>query len=445
MPFGLANTPATYSRLVAKALRHLPSSEVQCYLDDTAVHSEDAWGHLRILRKVLAASRAVGLPISPEKAQLLQDHIKYLGHEVSAHGISIPPEYTSVIKDWPIPDTRKMLRAFLGKCGYYRRFIADCATISAPLVQYTQKDQQEGIPCLRQDAAAVKAFRTMKQKLMSAPILAYPQFHGKPFILDTDFSVDPGAIGGVLSQEQEGQERVIACGARRLLPRKRNYACTKGELLAVIFFLQYYKYYLLHRPFILRTDNRALTWIRSLESPTGMILCWLEILASFDFTVKHRKGTLHRNADSLSRAPRTALPSPVEEKILVSDEAAVVAVLQAPPGFTMEEIKEHQERDDHLRDVQRGKTEPPSETEKQMLSPDQRRLLAFLPSLHQDPSSGLWSLRSQEDGVTPRSPLRSSCLAAPDYRGRPPIPGPRRHQLNIPLLPEESLHVPSGS
>ena len=103
---------------------------------------------------------------------------------------------------------------------------------------------------------------------------------------------------------------------------------------------------------ILRTDNRALTWIRSLESPTGMILHWLEILASFDFIVKHRKGTLHGNAYSLSRAPHATLPSPVEEKILVSDEAAVVAALKAPPGFTTEEIKEHQERDEHLREVQ---------------------------------------------------------------------------------------------
>ena len=102
MPFGLANALVTYSWLVAKALRHLPSSEVLCYLDDTAVHSEDAWSHLRALRKVLAAFRAAGLQISPEKAQLFRDHIKYLGHKVSAKGISIPPDYTSVIKDWPI-------------------------------------------------------------------------------------------------------------------------------------------------------------------------------------------------------------------------------------------------------------------------------------------------------------------------------------------------------
>ena len=303
IPFGLANAPATYSRLVAKALQHLPSSEVLCYLDDMAVHSEDAWSHLRVVRKVLVAFRAAGLQISPEKAQLFRDHIKYLGHEVSAQGISIPPDYTSVIRDWPIPDNLKALRAFLGKCGYYQRFIADYANISAPLIQYTQRDQHEGIPHLHQDATAVRAFHAMKQRMMSAPILAYPQFQGEPFILNTDFSADPGAIGGVLSQVQNGQERVIAYGAQRLIPRERSYASTKGELLAVIFFLQYYKYYLLHRPFILRTDNWALTWIRSLESPTGMILRWLEILASFDFTVKHRKGTLHGSADSLSRAP----------------------------------------------------------------------------------------------------------------------------------------------
>ena len=60
----------------------------------------------------------------------------------------------------------------------------------------------------------------MKKKLMSTPILAYPQFQGEPFILDTDFSADPGAIGGVLSQVQDGQERVIAYGARPLLLRE---------------------------------------------------------------------------------------------------------------------------------------------------------------------------------------------------------------------------------
>ena len=120
-----------------------------------------------------------------------------------------------------------------------------------------------------------------------------------------------------------------------------------------------------------------------------MILRWLEILASFEFTVRHRKGTLHGNTDSLSRAPHAALPTPLEEKILVSDEGTVVAALQAPPGFTLEEVREHQQRDDHLEDVQRWKAESPTEAEKQLLSPDQRKLLAFLPAFQQDTTSGL--------------------------------------------------------
>ena len=339
----------------AEACHEPPASEVLCYPGDTAIHSGDTWGHLRILRKV-----------------------------------SIPPGYTSVRKDWPIPDTRKTLRAFLDKCGYYRRFIANCATNSTP------KDQRGGIPCHRQDTAAVKTFRTMGQKLMSVPILAYPRFHGKPFIPGTDFSVRPGAIGGVLSSRPDGQEKAIAYGAQHLLPRERSYASTKGELLSVIFVSQYP---FLHRVLCVRTGNRALAGSRSRYSPAGRILRWLEILASFDLTVTPGKDTLHGDADPLSRVPHAVLPSSAGEKILVRDETTVGAVLQAPPGSTNEESKEHQEKDDHLRDVQHGKMEPPSETEKQMLSPDQRRLLASLYSLHRDLPSGLWSLRGQEDGV----------------------------------------------
>ena len=279
---------------------------------------------------------------------------------------------------------------------------------------------------------------------MSAPILAYPQFHGAPFILDTDFSVDPGAIGGVLSQVQDGQERVIAYGARRLLPRERSYASTKGELLAVIFFLQYYKYYLLHRPFVLRTDNRALTWIRSLESPTGMILLWLEILASFDFTVQHRKGTLHGNADSLSRAPHASLPTTEEEKVLVSDETAVVAAVQTPPGLTTEEIRDHQERDDHLQDVRRWKETPPSEAEQRLLSPDQRRLLAFLPSLHQDPSSNLWSLQTSEEGTSKERLYVPSALLHRVIEAAHQFLGTCWYHRHRPLLQEAVLPIPAN-
>ena len=380
---------ADASRLAARANRHLPPSERLSDRDDTALHPAGAWDQLRILRDVLSAFGAAGLQASPERAQLLQDHLKYLDCEVSAQRITGPPAYTTVIWEWPLLNTRKALHALLGKCEYYRGFMADYTTLLAPLVRYAQRKQHDRIPIMDKDFAALDAFRLLEEELRSASIHTSPRFHGKPFI-------HPDAMGDVLLQEPGGPERVTTCGARRLQPLEPAYASIRGELLAVMFFSPNP---VLHCFLFVRTGNRALTWSRSRYSPTGRILRWLEILASFDFTLQLRKSTLQGNADSLSRVPHAALPSPVEEEILVSDEAAVVAVPQAPPGFTAEEIKEHQEKDDHLRDVQHGKTEPPFETEKQMLSPDQRRLLASMSPLHQGLSSGLWSLQGQEDGV----------------------------------------------
>ena len=263
------------------------------------------------------------------------------------------------------------------------------------LREKAKQKQHDRIPIMDKDLATLDAFRLIDEKPWSASIHASPRFHGKPFILDTDFRINPDAIGGVLLQEPGGPERVTTRGARRLQSLEPAYASIRGEFLAVMFFSQNP---VLHRFLFVQTGNRALTWSLSRYSPTGRILRWLETLASFDFTIQLRKGALQGNADSLSRVPHAALPSPVEEEILVSDEAAVVAVPQAPPGFPIEGIKEHQERDGHPRAVQHGKTEPPSETEKQMLSPDQRRLFASMSPLHQGLPYGLCSLRGQEEG-----------------------------------------------
>ena len=249
---------------------------------------------------------------------------------------------------------RKALRVLLGKCEYYRRVIADYITLLVHLVRYTKQKQHDRTSIMDKDFAALDAFRLLEEELRSASIHASPRFHGKPFILDTDFRINPDAVGGVRLPEPGGQERATTCRARRLQPLEPIYASILGELSAVIIVPQYP---VLLRFLCVRTGNRALAGSCSRYSPTGRILGWLEI----------RKGTLPGGANSLSRVPHAVLPSPVGEKILVRDEAAVGAVLPAPPGLPTEEIKEHQERDDHLRAVQHGKTEPPSETEKQML------------------------------------------------------------------------------
>lgn len=135
---------------------------------------------------------------------------------------------------------------------------------------------------------------------MTAPVLMYPDF-SKPFILDTDAS--DVAIAAVLSQREDGQERAIAYASRTLSKTERKYCVTRKELLAVVNYVKYFRHYLYRKPFLVRTDHGSLKWLMRFKNPEGQVARWLETLSSFTFTVEHRKGRLHGNADSLSRIP----------------------------------------------------------------------------------------------------------------------------------------------
>lgn len=331
LPFGLCNAPATYSRLVQKVMAGLPPEMVLAYLDDTCIHTHDTNTHLQVMRQVFQAYRQAGLTLQPEKCHLFQEEIEYLGHKVSAKGVSVMPKYVEVIQEWPEPTTISEVRTFMGKASYYRKFIAGFSKIAAPLTDLIKKVGDKKNGPVEMTADSRRAFQVLKDKLMSAPILAYPRFESdEPFIVDTDWSKDPGAIGGVLSQRQDGEERVICYGARKLTKGEKNYSSNKGELAAVIHFLRQWKYYLQGRPFILRTDHQALKWIKSMEEPNGMILRWLETLGNFDFTVEFRKGPQHGNADALSRTEHGSEPTPKED---LHDDQTEVDRLNWPRDF----------------------------------------------------------------------------------------------------------------
>jgi hypothetical protein len=318
MPFGLTNAPATYSRLMQIALAGVPTTMALSYLDDTLVHSRDFPRHLAALRMVLEAHRRAGLKLQPEKCQLFKKRLEYLGHIVTHEGIQPMDAYLEAVKKWPVPATLSETRAFLGKVGYYRRFIQGYARLAAPL---TDAIKEENLPDPKGKAIRVtkelrESHRALVRALCIAPILAFPRFdQDASFIVDTDWSQEHRAIGAVLSQEQEGLERVIAYGAKKLSRSQANYPATKGELFAVIYFLNHWRYYLKWKRFVLRTDHRALQWIRTMEAPSGMVARWLLTLADYDFEVQYRKGEQHGNADALSRAPH------VEELGVLSDDA----------------------------------------------------------------------------------------------------------------------------
>ena len=93
---------------------------------------------------------------------------------------------------------------------------------------------------------------------------------------------------------------MVAYASRVLSKQERNYCVTRKELLAVVTLLQHFKQYLIGSPFTIRTDHSALTWLQNFKQPEGQLARWLEKMQEFQFTIVHRPGKVHGNADALS-------------------------------------------------------------------------------------------------------------------------------------------------
>ncbi|XP_018648667.1 KRAB-A domain-containing protein [Schistosoma mansoni] len=302
MPFGLTNAPATFQRLMQTVLQDIVPHKCLIYLDDIIVYGSTPEQHNANLKAVLHRLQQHNLKVKPSKCRLLQKEVVFLGHRITADGVGTDKEKTRVIVNWPQPKSPEDVRSFLGLASYYRRFVRDFASLAAPLHRLTHKGRK-----FLWTTECQQAFDVLKTRLSSPPILAVPDtsVSGGEFILDTDAS--SSAIGAVLSQvAPDGQERVIAYASRRLDKSETRYSTTRREMLALVKFLQHFRHYLLGKPFRVRTDHRALQWLRSFREPEGQVARWQERLQEFDFTCEYRPGSRHTNADALSRIPQTA-------------------------------------------------------------------------------------------------------------------------------------------
>ena len=319
MPFGLSNACATFQRALEIVLSGLTFDTCLCYFDDIIIPSNSLEQQCERLSAVLTRFRQHNLRVKASKCCFGADRVSYLGHIVSSEGVHTDPAKIQAVSQLDSPVTVEQVRSFLGLVGYYRRFIPSFASLSAPLVALTKKGSkfQWGEP-------QNNSFNELKKYLCTAPILAYPQFD-QPFVLQTDAS-DKG-LGAVLTQfDCNRKERVIAYASRSLSNCEKNYSATEKEALAIVFAVEHFRVYLLGRTFTLITDHSALQWLHSVE-PKGRIARWIMTLQEYSFTIKHRPGISHGNADGLSR-----LPSP-DSKSYSKD--ALNCVTTMSPGYNL--------------------------------------------------------------------------------------------------------------
>ncbi|GFU60853.1 retrovirus-related Pol polyprotein from transposon 17.6 [Trichonephila clavipes] len=226
MPFGLCNAPATFERLMETVLGGLSYEACLVYLDDIIVVGSSFEEHLKNIRRVLQKLKVAHLKLSPSKCHLFQREVTYLEHIILAKGVRTDAYKISAVKNWNCPTDVYQLRSFFGLCTHYRKFMKNFSTIARALHKLTETKQN-----FIWTGDCNNAFNKLKDAITSAPVLTYPEIE-KQFILHTNASHE--SVGAVLSQEMDGEERIIVYFSKCLSKPEINDCVTRTEMLAVL-------------------------------------------------------------------------------------------------------------------------------------------------------------------------------------------------------------------
>ena len=315
MPFGLTNAPATFQRLMDIVLAGLKWQCCLVYLDDIIIYSSTFDQHLLDLRNVLSALADAHLTLKASKCNFCRREMKFLGHLVTPDGIKPDPGLISTIVQFSQPEKIKDIQAFLGLTGYYRRFIPNYAKITEPLLKLLRSQQSPTHPTLLAwDDDCTTAFETLKQRLISSPIMHTPDFT-YPFILELD-ACEYG-IGCILTQEYNNRKYVIAYASRTLSASERNYSSVEREALAIVWATKHFRQYLEGGPVFVRSDCKALQWLKTARDPTGRLARWAMKLSPYNIIIQHRPGASNPNGDFVSRYPLSDSRSDIPELLSI--------------------------------------------------------------------------------------------------------------------------------
>ena len=298
-PFGLAQAPAYFQRLVNEALSGLTFAFG--YLDDIPVYSPDMETHLEHLRSLFIKLREADLKLKEVKCNFLKKHIQYLGHIVSGKGITPMPEKLECIQSMPPPTTPKEVKQFLGLIGYHCKFVPRFSALARPLNALTRKNVT-----FQWTPICQESFEMLKTSLMTEPILTYtdPTF---PYVLFTDASKYAWACA--LTQEkthiiEEKEVKIlhpITYMSGLFRGSQMNWACLTKEAYAIYVSIKKLAYYLEDADITLRSDHLPLKKFLVKNTLNSKVNNWALEISPFHITFEHIKGIKNTLADTMSR------------------------------------------------------------------------------------------------------------------------------------------------
>lgn len=313
MPFGLANAPAVFSRLIRMTLRSV-SDDIALYLDDVMIPSISVDTGLELLERVLQLLNDAGLKLNLEKCSFLKKSANYLGHEITAGTIQPGQAKIDCVAKYKAPKNVHEIRQFIGLASYFRKFIRGFAEIARPLTELTKKESE-----WRWGPEQQIAFETLKKNLIERPILGIYDRNA-----ETELHTDASklGLGGILMQRgTDGNLRPVAYYSRVTSQEEQFYHSYELETLAVVESLKRFRIYLSGIHVKVVTDCAALRTTLIKKDLIPRIARWWLTIQDYDLEIEYRPGERMKHVDALSR-------NPVTSTVLLIDDADWLLTLQ---------------------------------------------------------------------------------------------------------------------
>jgi transposase InsO family protein len=295
MPFGSMNASSTFQRLMDRVLRGLTWKQCLVYVDDVLIFSSTFEKHLLDIDEVLSRFKFAGLKLKPTKCTFADNEVEYLGFKITDKGLAASNSKVEAIMKITPPATTKNLFSFLCSVNYYRTLIPNYGRITSELYKMCEGKSRH----CQWSSSLLKSFTDLKQALISAPILAFPNFK-LPFHIQTDASNN--AIGAVLLQKADEFFKPIAFASRKLSETEKRYSATERELLALVYAYDQFYSHVYGRQITFYTDHEPLSTMNRLKNPLGRLGRLFHRLQDVIYQIFYVPGPENFLPDFLSRS-----------------------------------------------------------------------------------------------------------------------------------------------
>ena len=325
--------PATFQKTIDVTLRNCHNKFA--FLDDILVITKGkSSDHEKELDKILHRLDKENLAIKLQKSEFAQKQITWLGYEITPTGITPTKKKFESINKLETPKTLKQLRSFMGCIHHLIKFTPRQAELSEPLRPLLSKNNTKAQNKLDWKEEHTEAFENIKKQIKNIT-------ENKHFDITKDTRIKSDAskkgLGACLEQKHGQIWKPVAYASRFLNRLEERYSTNELELLAIVWALEHFKYYLYGNKFILQTDHQAL--LSALKNNRGnktyqsRLSRWVDRLLPFNFTIEHTPGKNMGFADYLSRNPSSA-PSPINE----DDEKFVINLIEEMKHAILKQI-----------------------------------------------------------------------------------------------------------